>query len=91
MAFQVVYQLPPEFVQVACYKCIQHYLVMASPLFDSCDGILHGSLWGQLARIAAEPGNVICEHCDFNAVWYRQGVVKKSFSMVPRRLLFWQV
>ncbi len=50
--------------------CVQRYLVMPAPLRDACDGVLHGSLGGLLAGMAAEQGDVIFKHYDFNAVWY---------------------
>ncbi len=50
--------------------CVQRHLVMPAPLRDACGVFLHGSLGGQLARMAVEQGDVIFKHCDFNAVWY---------------------
>ncbi len=65
LAFQVDCRPPSGFVQVACKErhftlfCVQRHLVMPAPLRDACDGFLHISLGGQLAKIAAEQGYVI--------------------------------
>ncbi len=59
---------PSGLVQVTCKECHptllcnERSLVIPAPLRDACDGFLHGSLGGQLARMAAEQWDVICEH-----------------------------
>ncbi len=49
---------------------IERHLVMPVLFRDAGDGFLHDSLSGQLGKITAEQGDVICKHCDFNAIWY---------------------
>ncbi len=34
--------------------CVERYLVMPAPLRAACDGFLHGSLGGKVARMAVE-------------------------------------
>ncbi len=67
-------RLPPGLVQVACKKCnlillfVERHLVLLASFRDACDGFLHNILGGQLARTAAEQGDVICKHFKCNAV-----------------------
>ncbi len=49
---------------------VERHLVRSAPLRDACDGVFHGSLGGQLAKMTAEQGHFICKHCGFDAVWY---------------------
>ncbi len=50
-------------------------LVMLGLLHGTCDGFLQVSFGGQLVRMDAEQGNVICKHFYSNAVLYRIGKV----------------
>ncbi len=68
------FRLPSGCVQVGCKACnlilLRDYLGCLLHSAARVTGFLHSRSGGQLAKIATEQGDVICKHCDFNAIWH---------------------